>query len=175
MQTDDASRWCRHTEYNGNTFVSVSQILMEWGQFFVRQDNIRQTIVYEVCLSITTCSVSTINILYAEISIKVCTCSNSRCTLQWSPQQPIIIWYDNGWYSNGCIYPIPEILPRIWNLPVRYTKTTQVVMQKPVWFCVAKIHGFQIKSNFDGIVAYTTMLLWQPNDIFHFEFKTFLA
>ena len=34
--------WC--TEPNGTTFVTVYQILMKWGLFFVRQDNIWQTI-----------------------------------------------------------------------------------------------------------------------------------
>ncbi len=33
-----------YTEYNGTKFVTVSQIFIEWGQFFVRHDNIWQTI-----------------------------------------------------------------------------------------------------------------------------------
>ena len=35
-----------YTEYNGTTFVIVSQILIEWGQFFVHRDNIWQTLSY---------------------------------------------------------------------------------------------------------------------------------
>ncbi len=35
-----------YTEHNGKTFVTVSQIFIEWGQCFVRHDNIWQTIVW---------------------------------------------------------------------------------------------------------------------------------
>ena len=34
-----------YTESNGTTFVTVSQIFIERGQFFIQQDNIWQTIV----------------------------------------------------------------------------------------------------------------------------------
>ncbi len=33
-----------YTECNGTTFVTVSQILMKWGRFFIRHDNIWQSI-----------------------------------------------------------------------------------------------------------------------------------
>ena len=34
--------WC--TECNGSTFVTVSQLLMKWDQFFIRQNNTWQTL-----------------------------------------------------------------------------------------------------------------------------------
>ena len=34
-----------YTERNGNTFVTISRIFSEWGQFFIRHDNNWQTIV----------------------------------------------------------------------------------------------------------------------------------
>ena len=33
-----------YTEHNGTRFVIVSQILMEWGPFFVYQDNVWRTL-----------------------------------------------------------------------------------------------------------------------------------
>ena len=50
-----------YTEYNGTKFMTVSQIFMEWGQFFVRQGNIWQTIpLYIYCMiSLCVCSCTT--------------------------------------------------------------------------------------------------------------------
>ncbi len=35
-----------YSEYHGNIFVAVSQIIMEWSEYFVHQDNIWQTLGY---------------------------------------------------------------------------------------------------------------------------------
>ncbi len=43
-----------YTEHNGTTFVTVSQILVEWSPFFVRHDNIWQTIIVLAIISVTT-------------------------------------------------------------------------------------------------------------------------
>ncbi len=39
--------WC--TECNGTKLVTISQILMKLGPFFVRQDNILQTFMPSAC------------------------------------------------------------------------------------------------------------------------------
>ena len=54
-----------YTEHHDNTFVTVSQIFMEWDQFFDHQDNIWQTLIYVEVIELEYMKITITIVMYA--------------------------------------------------------------------------------------------------------------